>query len=158
MDQSAPILRTKLHRPTVVGDLVRRQRLNERMNLVLEKPLALVSAPAGYGKSMLVSHWAESLEVPCAWVSLNEADSDLLVFLSYLLAAVDTVAPESCLETRALVAAPNRPPLTVLASALTNELDAIDNPFVLVLDDYHRIAPSSEIHELLRLLLEHPPQ
>ncbi|MGB5659191.1 MAG: hypothetical protein WBO54_06875 [Thermoanaerobaculia bacterium] len=55
MDQSAPILRTKLHRPTVVGDLVRRQRLNERMNLVFEKPLALVSTPAGYGKSMLVS-------------------------------------------------------------------------------------------------------
>ena len=128
------------------------------MNLVLEKPLALVSAPAGYGKSMLVSQWAESLEVPCAWVSLDEADSDLLVFLSYFLAAVDTVAPESCLETRALVAAPNPPPLTALASALTNELDAIDNPFVLVLDDYHRIAPSSETHELLRLLLEHPPQ
>ena len=55
---------------------------------------------------MLVSQWAESLEVPCAWVSLDEADSDLLVFLSYVLAAVDTVAPESCLETRALVAAP----------------------------------------------------
>lgn len=76
-----PLLRTKLHRPTVVGSLVCRKRLHERMDVGLEEPLTLVSAPAGYGKSMLVSHWAESLELPSAWVSLDESDSEVQVFL-----------------------------------------------------------------------------
>lgn len=158
MGHSATLLRTKLHRPTVAGDLVDRLRLDERMDSALEVPLTLVSAPAGYGKSMLVSHWAESQEMPHTWVSLDEADSDLLVFLSYFLAAVRKVFPEACPETEALLRAPNLPPLNALAGVLTNELDAIESPFVLILDDYHGIAPASEVHDLLRLVLEHPPQ
>ena len=68
---STPFLRTKLHRPPVIGGLVYRKRLHDAMNRGLETPLTLVSAPAGYGKSTLVSHWAESLPEPCAWVSLD---------------------------------------------------------------------------------------
>ena len=158
MEHDTTLLRTKLHRPTVAGDLVDRLRLDELMDSALEVPLTLVSAPAGYGKSMLVSHWSESQEMAHTWVSLDEADSDLSVFLSYLLAAVRKILPEACPETEALLRAPNLPPLNVLASILTNELDAIENPFVLTLDDYHGIEPASEVHDLLRLVLEHPPQ
>ena len=63
-----PIIRTKLHRPPVTDRLVCRRRLHERMDLGLQTPLTVVSAPAGYGKSVLVSHWAEELEQPSAWL------------------------------------------------------------------------------------------
>jgi len=133
------ILRTKLHRPKVTGDIVRRQRLHEQMDLGLETPLTVVSAPAGYGKSMLVSHWAESLDHPCAWVSLDRTDSELEPFVAYFLAAVESLFPESCRETATLLHAANLPPVPVVARSLANELDVLDTPFVLVLDDYHRL-------------------
>ena len=76
-----PIIRTRLHRPPVTGRLVCRERLHERMDLGLQMPLTVVSAPAGYGKSMLVSHWAERCRNPVAWVSLDEDESDLRLFL-----------------------------------------------------------------------------
>ena len=149
-----PLLRTKLHRPPVTAETVRRKRLHELMDRALELPLTLVSAPAGYGKSMLVSHWAESLDTTPAWLSLDPNDSDLKLFLRYFLAAVETVLPDACPETRALSTSPNPVPLPVLGGCLVNELDTADSPLVLVLDDYHRIDPMSDVHELLQFLLE----
>ena len=156
--RSAPVLRTKLHRPPVTAELVCRQRLHDAMDRGLETPLTLVSAPAGYGKSMLVSHWAESLPEPCAWLSLDSEDGDLRVFVGYLVAAVRTLHPDACPETESLNSAPSSVPMQVLGACLVNELDAIDEPLVLALDDYHRIAPSSDVHQLLETLLEHPPR
>ena len=78
--RQGPILRTKLHRPPVTAGAVRRTRLHEQMNLGLKTPLTLVAAPAGYGKSTLVSHWSESLGLPGAWLSLDVEDSDRTVF------------------------------------------------------------------------------
>lgn len=124
----------------------------------LELPLTVVSAPAGYGKSTLVSQWAESLEQPSAWLSLDPGDSDLKLFLRYFLAALDAVFTDVCPETRVLCASSHPVPFEVLGGSLANELDAIDSPLVLVLDDYHRIAPASRVHDLLRFLLDHPPR
>jgi LuxR family maltose regulon positive regulatory protein len=128
------------------------------MDRGLETSLTLVSAPAGYGKSVLVSHWAESLLEPCAWLSLDSEDSDLKVFVGYLVAAVRTLHPDACPETESLNSAPSSVPMQVLAACLINELDAIDGSLVLALDDYHRIARSSDVHQLLETLLEHPPR
>jgi len=153
----APIIRTKLHRPPIGEGFVCRERLHRVMDRALEKPLTLVSAPAGYGKSILVSHWAESLEQSVAWLSLDPEDSDLDSFVRYLLAAVGSVLPNACPETQALITASVQVPTATLCGCLANELDAIDTPLVLVLDDYHRIAPDSEVQELLQFLLEHPP-
>ncbi len=155
--QHDPILRTKLYRPPVTGDAVHRSRLHGQMDFGLETPLTLVAAPAGYGKSTLVSHWIESLDHPAAWLSLDVADGDLTVFTSYLIAAIRTLFPDACGETEALIAAPKLPPLSVLGGCLVNELDEIDTPFVLTLDDYHRIAPMSDVHELIGFILNHPP-
>jgi LuxR family maltose regulon positive regulatory protein len=138
--------------------LVCRTRLHEQLDLGMRTPLTLVSAPAGYGKSTLVSHWAGSLEQPCAWVSLDEMDSGLEVFLSYVLAAIETAAPGACEETASLVQGGRLPPVPVLASILVNELDALDTPLLLVLDDYHRIELESGVHDLLNRLLQHPPK
>ncbi len=155
--QHDPILRTKLHRPPVAAAAVRRIRLHGQMDHGLETPLTLVSAPAGYGKSTLVSHWLESLSHPNAWLSLDVADGDLTVFTSYLIAAIRTLFPDACKETEALIAAPNLPPVSVLGGYLVNELDEIDTSFVLTLDDYHHIAPMSDVHELIGFILNHPP-
>jgi LuxR family maltose regulon positive regulatory protein len=154
---SSPLLQTKLHRPPVIAETVHRKRLHEVMDRALGLPLTLVSAPAGYGKSTLVSDWAETLDKPCAWLSLDSGDSDLKVFVCYVLAAIETVVPDACPETSALAMSNNPVPVPVLGGSLVNELDALDSPLVLVLDDYHRIDPASSVHEFLWFLLEHPP-
>ncbi len=152
------IIRTKLHRPRTLADVVSRDRLNALMDRGLKAPLTLVSAPAGYGKSVLVSRWADSLDCPCAWISLDESDSDLTQFFDYLVTALDASMPGSFPEAADLVGAGQLPPPSVLAGPLINELDTIDGPFVLILDDYHRIEFTSKVHVLLSHLLEHPPR
>ncbi|MGD9197764.1 MAG: hypothetical protein PVH97_05735, partial [Desulfobacterales bacterium] len=151
------ILRTKLHRPPAPSDYVHRPRLSEYLDQQLERPLALVSAPAGYGKSTLVSCWLDRCDNPNAWISLDENDNDLRQFLSYFLAAVETVFPNSVKETMTLVNAPTLPPLSSLVGTLANQLDMIEQDFILVLDDIHTIQEKSVYH-LLNDLLRHPPR
>lgn len=120
-------------------------------------PLNVISAPAGYGKSTVVSHWLETCRYPSAWLSLDETDSDLRVFVSYVVAAVQTVSSTACQETLTQLRADELPSAERLAGFLCNDLDAIGKPFILVLDDYHRIREPS-VHELINRLLEHPPR
>lgn len=150
-----PIIRTKLYRPSVAAYLVCRERLHAQLARGCELPLTLVSAPAGYGKSTLVSHWLESTDIPHAWLSLDETDSDLQTFLSYFVAAVCTVEPNACQDTIRFLAAGDLPDTSTLASCLGNDLDALSVRFVLVLDDYHLISDPA-IHDLLANLLKHP--
>jgi len=153
-----PILRTKLHRPQLTAELVNRERLIKAMNRAHEVPLTLVSAPAGYGKSVLVAQWAERLDSPVAWLSLDASDSELRTFLLYFFAAVDTVSPGACEATRELPTAGSLAPVPALAGYLLNDLDAIDVPAAIVLDDYHRIDTLSPVHDLMLRMLEHPPR
>jgi len=151
------ILRTKLHRPRVPKDHVHRARLVERLEERRYRPLTLVSAPAGYGKSTVVSCWLEGCDCPSGWVSLHEQDNDLRLFLTYFVAGVQTMFPHAVSETMALLNAPTLPPLSVLAASLTNELDLIEENFILVLDDFHCIQDKS-VHDLLSELLRQPPR
>jgi LuxR family maltose regulon positive regulatory protein len=148
-----PTLKTKLHRPRVPADYVARPRLLKLLDRSLDTPLTLVSAPAGYGKSTLVGAWMDGLESPGAWLSLDESDSDLATFLMYCSAAVDSLFPGVCPETGTLLSGPSVPPVTVLAEKLIADLDLIEDPFVLVLDDYGFIK-EPKIHELLTRLLK----
>jgi len=100
-----PIIRTKLYPPAVPRDHVRRDRLLARLDQALEVPLTLVSAPAGYGKSVLVSNWVRIREQHVAWLSLDETDSDLRQFTFYLLAALEDVSPGGHSEIADLLAA-----------------------------------------------------
>jgi len=152
-----PILRTKLHRPQLDVDLVHRDRLIELLNRARKVPLTLVSAPAGYGKSVLVAQWVQQLESPIAWLSLDAGDSELRTFLQYFLAAVDTVRPGACDATHELLAAGALAPVPVLAGYLLNDLDAINAVCGIVIDDYHAIDPLSPVHDLMLRMLEHPP-
>jgi LuxR family maltose regulon positive regulatory protein len=153
---SAPLIRTKLHWPSVPRDAVDRGRLIELMENACKAPLTLVSAPAGYGKSVLVAQWAQRCDTPVAWLSLDESESDLELFLQYFIASVHAVFPDACPSTAVLAGAPEPPPVPVLAASLLNEIDAIDQPLVMVVDDFHRIDPSSTVNELIEHLIEHP--
>jgi len=151
-----PILRTKLHRPRIAGDLVHRPHLLERLNQHPQSPLTVVSAPAGYGKTSLVGSWLEACDHPSAWVSLDENDNDLRLFLFYFMQAVQSIFPDAIHETQAMLNPPELPPINMLSHSLVNELDRIEKKFVLVLDDYHFIS-EIKVHELINNLLKHPP-
>jgi LuxR family maltose regulon positive regulatory protein len=152
-----PLIRTKLHRPPVVSDHIHRPRLLKQLNRNRQRPLSLVSAPAGYGKSTLVSCWLKACDNPSGWFSLDENDDDLRLFLSYFLAAVQKIFPGAGHETQAMLSGANLPPVSALARSLINELDQIENDFILVLDDYHVIQEQA-VHDLTIELLKHPPQ
>lgn len=149
------LLRTKLHRPQHADDLVPRQHLLQRLDAGLRNPVILVSAPAGFGKSTLLSLWVEQCAVPSAWLALDEGDNDLALFLRYVIAAVRTLYPDACVETEALARLALLPSVAVLAHQFSNELDALPGDFVLVLDDYYAIQDAA-IHELIAACLRRP--
>ena len=152
-----PVLLTKLHRPPITADLLPRSRLLKRLDQVRRHPLTMISAPAGYGKSVLASMWLHECDWPTAWVSLDKHDNSLVGFLTYFLAAVRSIVPGVILETQAMLRAPKTAPPLVLARSLANDLEQLETPFILVLDDYHHINQMA-VHELLDELLLHPPR
>ena len=149
-----PLIRTKLHRPPIAGDILCRQALLDRLEQGVDLPLTLVSAPAGYGKSTLISHWLQSRDGPSAWLSLDETEDDLRQFVSHLVAAVQTVFPQACRETLGRLRADAPVSAAEITALLVNDLDTLEASLVLVLDDYHRINDQA-VHELLGHLLEH---
>ena len=151
------ILKSKLYPPTITADIIPRPMLMQRLETGRTRPLILVSAPAGYGKSTLISNWLQQTEWASAWISLDADDGDLRQFMSYFLFAVQSVFPGTCKKTMELIKAPQLPPMSSLVSNLSNELDALDQPFILAIDDYHLIDVQSPVNQLLQLLLEHPP-
>ena len=154
------ILYTKLQRPPVATDIVPRDRLLDQLNEGLHRPLTLISAPAGYGKSTLASRWVVACDRPSAWVSLEESDNDLQMFLSYVLAAIQTLFPRTEFRTEAILETSQMPPAADLARHLLNDLHQISEPepFNLVLDDYHRIQRGSPVNDLLDEFLAYTPQ
>jgi len=142
----APILATKLYIPPPRPKVVPRPRLIERLNAGLSTgcKLTLISAPAGFGKSTLVSEWLAGCEqgeprVRAAWLSLDAADSDPIRFLTYLVAALQTLAAQIGAGVLDVLQAPQPPSVELILTALLNEITALPDPFVLVLDDYHLI-------------------
>ena len=156
-EYSSSLIQTKLNRPPLPLDLVPRPRLIQCLELSRNRPLVLVSAPAGYGKSTLITCWAESVDRPVAWLSLDERDNDLGSFLSYFLAATNSIFPAAVPETQALLMVTPLPPVSAISKILINEFNQIEKPFILILDDYH-IINNHSIHELLNELLLHPPR
>ena len=153
-----PLLTTKLHVPPVRPRLVSRPRLIERLSGALDLKLTLVCAPAGFGKTTLLSEWAARCGRPVAWLSLDESDNDPARFLAYLIAALQGVAPGIGQGVLGALDAPQPPPVAPLLVGLINELAAAPAPFVLVLDDYH-LVEGQAIHQTLAFLLDHqPPQ
>ena len=148
------ILETKLNRPLIPDEMVPRRKLLCRLDKRRRRPLTLVSAPAGYGKSVLISSWLEASDCPGAWVSLDKNDNNLRLFVAYFLAAVNRLFPEACKNSLNLLQATHLAPVPVLAHTLINELDRIKQPFILVLDDYYFIQETS-INDMLAEILKY---
>ena len=155
---ASPLIRTKFHRPPLPSDYVSRDRLLNQLDTAIDVPLTLVSAAAGTGKSVLVAAWLEDRGLPYTWLSLDSSDSNLRRFLEYLVAGLESIQPDALKVTEELLLAPNLPPVPVIATHLTNELDRSTTPQLLVFDDYYLLDPDSPVHELIRCCLKHPPK
>jgi LuxR family maltose regulon positive regulatory protein len=155
-----PLLLTKLYIPPPRPKIVLRPRLIEQLNegLSASCKLTLISAPAGFGKTTLVSEWVAGYGQPVAWVSLDEGDNDPTRFLTYLVAALQTIAENIGKGVLAILQSPQPPSIESILTALLNEITTIPDKFVLVLDDYH-VIDSKPVDEALTFLLKHlPPQ
>ncbi len=157
---STPILATKLYAPPPRTRLVFRPRLIEQLNEGLRSShrLTLISAPAGFGKTTLVSEWVASHDRPTAWLSLDEGDNDSIRFLTYLVAALQTIAPNVGADVLSALQFPQPPPIEAMLTTLLNGITTIPDNFILVLDDYH-LTDSKAVDNALTFLVEHqPPQ
>ncbi len=159
-----PLIKLKLFVPRLRPGMIARPRLIARLNQGLYEALTLISAPAGYGKTTLLSEWIALLKAEKApaswavsWLSLDAGDNDPIRFLTYLTAALESARPELGAEARSLLQSnPSLPPTTPL-SVLINELQESPQPVMLVLDDYQHIS-NATIHEGITFLLEHLPE
>ncbi|MGH3172924.1 MAG: AAA family ATPase, partial [Streptosporangiaceae bacterium] len=154
------LLTTKLQVPRSRPGLVPRRRLADRLEEGLNRGLVLVAAPAGYGKSVLLSEWVRGMTEPVAWLSLDGGDNDPVRFWRHVLAALDMVRPGIAERVSPLAGPPAPPAYDALVSALINEVAAEPGQpdVLLVLDDYHLIS-SDSVQESVRFLLAHrPPQ
>ena len=169
------LLSTKLSIPTPRSRLVERPHLISRLNSDLwggngfARKLTLVSAPAGYGKTTLVTAWLAALpsisstdrgergeEVKVAWLSLEESDNDPVRFTTYLIAALGQVQPGFGEQVNAQLASPQPLPSEFILATLVNELATVRDPIILALDDYH-VIHTPPIHEQVSFILEHQP-
>ncbi len=155
---STPILATKLYIPTPRPEAVLRPRLIERLNQGLHhnRKLALIAAPAGFGKTTLVSTWLAGCDRKAAWLSLDEGDSDPSRFLTYLVAALQKITPNIGVGVLGLLQSPQPTPPETILTVLLNEIAIIPDSFILILDDYHLI-DARAVDQALVFLLEHLP-
>jgi LuxR family maltose regulon positive regulatory protein len=157
---STTLLATKLFVPPPRPRVVLRPELILRLNegLSVSHKLTLISAPAGFGKTTLVSEWVAGCKRPVAWLSLDEADNDLSRFLTYLVAALQRVESKIGAGALGAIQSPQPPPSESILMTLLNEITTIPDNFILVLDDYHMI-DSKPVDNVISFLLEHlPPQ
>ncbi len=157
---STPILATKLYIPPIRPKLVSRSRLIEQLNVGLSsrRKLTIISAPAGFGKTTLVSEWIAGCERPVAWLSLDEGDNDSTRFLTYLITALQTILPKIGAEVLHILQSTQSPPTETVLTILINEITTIPDNVILVLDDFH-VIENKAIGNALTFLLEHlPPQ
>ncbi len=166
---STSILSTKLYIAPLPPRVVRRPRLVERLNEGLRqnqafgRKVTLISAPAGFGKTTLVGEWIAGCrrldpKVDFAWLSLDKGDNDPARFLSYLVAALQTVVANVGAGLLAVLQSPQPPPTEAILTALLNEIAAVPDNLVLVLDDYHAIEAEAVNHALAFLIEHLPPQ
>jgi LuxR family maltose regulon positive regulatory protein len=150
------LIQTKLYRPRNRSDLLSRARLLERLNAGLSGNVMLVSAPAGFGKTTLLAQWVQTIDRPTAWLSLDEHDNELHVFIQLLTAALQSAFPDAFHGIASLLEAQRFPSVNDVVTLFINDLADVPDDLILVLDDYH-LMRNREIHTLLELLIEHLP-
>jgi len=151
-----PLLKTKTQAPGIKSELVQRPRLTERLSDSLQGKLTLISAPAGFGKTTLITEWLQDLEKPVGWISLDQGDNDITRFLGYIVLALQGVKEDFGISILEMLHSPQRPPMDHLLTALINEAVEVLDPFMLILDDYHVIVEKN-VHDAMSFFLDHLP-
>ena len=136
---STQILQTKLYIPASRPGIIQRPQLMNRLNIGLHQKLILVSAPAGFGKTTLITEWLSMSKHPVAWLSLDEADNDPARFLAYVITAMQRIAPQTGTHLLKLLESPQLPQIETLLTPFLNDIAAIHQVFILVSDDYHHL-------------------
>ena len=154
LDKSYPLLKTKLYIPPLQNTWINRTKLIDKLDKGQTCKLILVSAPAGFGKTTLISEWIHHDHQTAAWFSIDKGDNDPVHFLIYTVAALQSVNPNIGRAALNMLIAPQLPPLESIVSNIINDIMALNEDIFLVLDDYHLI-DSKPIHALLGFLIEH---
>ncbi len=150
------LLSTKLFIPRPRSDRVSRPRLIERLNAGLDRKITLITAPAGFGKTTLLSEWIPHSPRPVAWFSLDEGDNSPARFWAYVIAALQTLSPELGKGVQPLLRSLPTPAIKSILTGLLNEIHTFEQPFVFIFDDYHLIE-NTEIDDELAYLIDHQP-
>jgi LuxR family maltose regulon positive regulatory protein len=150
------LLSTKLFIPRPRSDRVSRPRLIERLNAGLDRKITMIAAPAGFGKTTLLSEWIPRCPRPVAWFSLDEGDNSPARFWAYVIAALQTLSPELGKSAQPLLSSLPTPPIKSILTSLLNEIHAFEQPFVFIFDDYHLIE-NTEVDDELAYLIDHQP-
>ncbi len=153
----ASILATKFNIPRIRTHIVPREGLILRLKDGLKCKLTLISAPAGFGKTTLIGEWARSLDRSVGWLSLDESDNDIIHFLSYFIVALQSVNEDIGQDELKRLRSPHPLPIEETLIAIINQINALSEEVVLILDDYHLISTSS-IHEAVAYFLDHMPE
>lgn len=148
-----PLLATKLYVPQPGHDLVQRSVLLEQIERGFQSKLTLLSAPAGFGKTTLLTQWISRRKKRTAWLSLDTADNDPVVFVKYLIGALRSVVPD--IGQEAMGSLHSKPlPVDFIFTSLVNEIAELSKPLLLVIDDYHLIE-NETVHEIVQCIIEH---
>ncbi|MEN8098563.1 MAG: LuxR C-terminal-related transcriptional regulator [Chloroflexota bacterium] len=156
-----PLLKTKLYLPPPRPNLVPRSHLVERLNQAFAHELTLISASAGFGKTTMLQEWISECDLTVAWISIDRGDNDVARFWTYVLAAIQTIKPETGKTVFSALQTPQPPPIRSLLIELINEISdraesTTSQSWLLVLDDYHLITESM-VHDSLIFFLDHLP-
>jgi LuxR family maltose regulon positive regulatory protein len=155
----APLLETKLHVPRQPRGVVARPRLSDRLNRAAQAAFTLVSAPAGFGKTTLLTEWLATPDPDrpaAAWLSLDERDNDPALFWTYLVTALRTAAGSEIGAGALSLLRSSKAPIDAVLATLINDLFVLSDDVILVLDDYHVIV-AREVHDGMAFLVEHLP-
>ena len=153
------LLATKLHRPSLPPQRVARPQVIQRLNEGLEsgRQITLVSAPAGFGKTLCVSEWIHALELPVTWLSLDPSDDDPGRFFTYLLAALQKVDENIGGEIQKILLAGQLPPGEIISATLINAIQPLEARFLLVLDDF-QVIQDRFILQVMENLIDNLPE
>lgn len=152
-----PILKTRLYKPPLKEHFIVRERLIAQLNHELERPLKLIVAGAGYGKSILMSQWLDTCQGKYCWISLEEDCNDLNIFLYYLIAGIQQIFPKSMVHLAQISSSGQMPPDEAIAHTLNNELHDLAESLIIVFDDFHVIR-NKTILNLFNGIIKHPPE
>ncbi len=152
----AAMVLTKLRIPTPKKAIVHRTSLFDHLNQGLGRKLTLISAPAGFGKTTLISDWVKQHDIPTLWISLGKTDRDPVAFLSCVIACFQGIDPTYGQNALKLLQSSNKPSNEAIVGLLINDLLQVNQDYVLVLDDFH-LSDTREISAIVAYLLEHIP-